>query len=172
MLPLFLRFPERKVLGPYDPYIIWARVRQNKKCLSVGNFEILMSAIICCQIGTKWVLKLHMFFKNQCVAFLASLTVIDKISYGFILSVIAWNVSAAYTSLYVDAVILWKLCEAAMCYQTQIHSIFVIFFSDIGQCFAPCPNKDSRKSKIRTLGSFGKIYLTFNKYFMPLHKLV
>ena len=56
-----------------------------------------------------------------------------------------------------------------MCYQTQTLLIFVMYFSDIGQCFHLATKKSAEnKKKPATLGLTRIIYLTFSKYCRPL----
>ena len=49
--------------------------------------------------------------------------------------------------------------------------IFVMYFSDIGQCCRPAQKNGLETQKPATLGISRIIYGIFSKYFRPLHKL-
>ena len=65
-----------------------------------------------------------------------------------------WYINASKCAYINESDILGKFDED-MCYQTQILSIYVIFFSDIGQCFRSAQTKSLENQKTGFVGNFG-----------------
>ena len=64
--------------------------------------------------------------------------------------------------------ILWNFGED-MCYQTQMPFVFVILFSDIGQCFWPVLKTVLKIKNPATLGYFWIKYCIFSTHFKSLN---